>query len=169
MRIIIVGAGEVGYHVTRFLSREENVEVVVIDKDRDKLRRISDELDVAVVEGEGGSPEVLREAGADNASMLLAVTNIDETNMIACLVAKALFNIPKKIARIRNEEYYSNKVLLSQGNLDISTAITPELESAKSILRIIDAPFAYDVEDFEEGIIKVIGFRVRDNPLLVGK
>lgn len=169
MRVIVVGAGEVGYHVTKLLSREEDVEVVVIDKDADKIGRISEELDVAVVEGEGGSPATLVEAGADNAEILLAVTDVDEINMISCLVAKALFDIPRKIARIRNVEHYSNKILLSRDNLDINTAITPEVEAARAVIRIIEAPFAYSVEEFEDGLIKVIGFRVKDNPLLVGR
>ncbi len=169
MRIIIIGAGEVGYHIARFLSREEGVEVVVVDTNKEQLTRISEELDIAVVEGEGGSPAVLKEAGADKASIMLAVTNSDETNMISCLVAKALFNIPRKISRIRNDEYYGNRVLLSKDNLDIDPAINPELESARAILRIIDAPFATDVEEFEGGLIKVIGFRVQKGSILAGK
>ncbi len=169
MRIIIIGAGEVGYHISKFLSREEGVEVVVVDTNKEQLGRINEELDISVVEGEGGSPSVLNEAGADKASILLAVTNSDETNMISCLVAKALFNIPRKIARIRNDEYYANRLLLARDNLDIDPAINPELESARAILRIIDAPFATDVEEFEGGMIKVIGFRVRRDSLLAGK
>ncbi|HDH02259.1 MAG TPA: Trk system potassium transporter TrkA, partial [Nitrospirae bacterium] len=169
MRIIIIGAGEVGYHISKFLSREEGVEVVVVDTNKEQLRRISEELDIAVVEGEGGSPSVLKEAGAEKASILLAVTNSDETNMISCLVAKALFNIPRKIARIRNDEYYANRLLLARDNLDINPVINPELESASAILRIIDAPFATDVEEFEGGMIKVIGFRVQKDSLLAGK
>jgi trk system potassium uptake protein TrkA len=169
MRIIIIGAGEVGYHLARFLSREKDVEVVVVDTDSQKLKRINEEMDIAVVEGEGGSPEVLKEAGADVADILLAVTNSDETNMIACLVAKALFNIKRKIARIRNREYYTNSILLAPENLDINPAINPEMESAKAILRIIDAPFAYDVEEFENGQIKVLGFKVEEDSIIAGK
>jgi len=169
MRVIVIGAGEVGYHISRFLSREQDLDVVVVDTDREKLSRISEELDIAVLEGEGGSPKVLKEAGADNADILLAVTNSDETNMISCLVAKALFNVKRKIARIRNDEYYSNSTLLSDANLQINPAINPELESAKAIIRIIEAPFAYNVEEFEEGIIKVIGFRVKEDSIIAGK
>lgn len=169
MKIIVIGAGEVGYHISRFLSREEDIEVVVIDTDRDKLNRINEELDIAVIEGEGGSPRVLAEAGADDADILLAVTNSDEINMIACLVAKALFNVKRRIARIRNEEYFTNQELLSKDNLDIDPAINPELESARAIIRIIEAPFAYDVEEFEKGLIKVVGFRIREDSYIVGK
>jgi trk system potassium uptake protein TrkA len=169
MKVIIIGAGEVGYHIARFLTQESDVEVVVVDTDSSKLRRISEELDIAVIEGEGGSPEVLRQAGADEADILLAVTNSDETNMIACLVTKAIFNVKRKIARIRNEEYFTNKVLLSKENLDIDPAINPELESAKAIIRLIEAPFAYDVEDFEKGLIKVVGFRIGEDSVAAGK
>jgi len=95
MRVIIIGAGEVGYQIARFLSYEQ-IDCVVIDKDRNKIKRISEEIDVAVIEGEGGSSASLREAEADKADILLAVTDKDETNMIACLLAKAMFKNTKK-------------------------------------------------------------------------
>ncbi len=167
MRIIIIGAGEVGYHLARFLSQERDVEVVVVDTDRDKLSRISEELDVATVEGEGGSPEVLKEAGIEGADILLAVTNSDETNMIACLVAKALFHVRRKIARIRNLEYFNNVILLQ--HLGIEPAINPELESARAVLRLIDAPYAYEVEDFEGGKIKVVAFKVEQGSIIANR
>lgn len=168
MRVIIVGAGEVGYQIARFLTME-GIDVVVIDQDREKLRRISEELDVAVIEGGGGDPSVLKEAGAEKADILLAVTNSDETNMIACLLGKAMFRIPRKIARIRNPDYFFNKNLLSHENLDINPAINPELEVAKAIVRLLEIPFSTDVEDFEEGIVKVIGFKVSNKNPLIGK
>ncbi len=166
MRVIIVGAGEVGFQLAKFLSAE-NIDVVVVDRNKEKLDRISDELDVALVEGEGGSPSVLKEAGADHADILLAVTDMDETNMIACLVAKAMFQIPRNVARIRNLEYFSNDVLLD--SLGINPAISPEIEAAKAVIRLIEVPFAADVEDFEDGRVKVIGFRVPPDSKLIGK
>ncbi|UCE71173.1 MAG: NAD-binding protein, partial [Nitrospiraceae bacterium] len=147
MRVIIVGAGEVGFQLAKFLSAE-NVYVVVIDKSKAKLKRISETIDVAMIEGEGGSPSVLKDAGAYEADILLAVTDMDETNMIACLVAKAMFLIPRNVARIRNLEYFSNEVLLN--SLGINPAISPEIEAAKAVIRLIEVPFAADVEDFEE-------------------
>ncbi len=168
MRVIIVGAGEVGYQIAKFLSLE-SLNVVVVDKDRSKLKRIVEEIDVAVVEGEGGSPSTLREAEAERADILLAVTDQDETNMIACLLAKAMFNITRKIARIRNPEYFYNERLLSPKNLDIDPAINPELELANTIVRLLEAPFASDREDFENGLIKVIGFKIPENSPLIGK
>jgi len=166
MRAIIVGAGEVGFQLARFLSAE-NVDVVVVDKNKAKLTKISEELDVALTEGEGGSPSVLKNAGADEADILLAVTDMDETNMIACLVAKAMFQIPRNVARIRNLEYFSNDVLLQ--SLGINPAISPEIEAAKAVIRLIEVPFAADVDDFENGKVKVIGFRIPSESKLIGK
>lgn len=165
MRVIIVGAGEVGYQIARFLVIE-GIEVVVIDKDKDKLRRITEELDVAVIEGEGGDPSTLKDAEAEKANILLAVTNTDETNMIACLLAKAMYNIPRKIARIRNPDYFFNKELLGRENLDINPAINPEMEVAKAITRLLEVPFATDVEDFEDGSIKVIALKAPEKSLI---
>ena len=168
MRTIIVGAGEVGYQIAKFLTIE-GIDVVVIDKDKGKLRRISSDIDVAVIEAEGSDPSALKEAETDKADMFLAVTNSDETNMIACLLAKAMFNVRRKIARIRNPDYFFNKNLLSRENLDIDPAINPELETAKAITRLLEMPFATDVEDFEGGIIKVIGFKVNPKSYLTDK
>jgi len=168
MRVIIVGAGEVGYQIAKFLSLEM-LDVVVIDRDKAQLARISESLDVAVIEGEGGALSTLNEAEADKADILLAVTNSDETNMIACLLAKAMFDIPRKIARIRNPDYFNNEKLLNKENLDIDPAINPELEVAKAIIRLLEIPFATDVEDFEGGVVKVIGFKIPENATLAGK
>ncbi len=168
MKVIIVGAGEVGFQIAKFLSYE-NVDVVVIDRDKDKIKRILDELDVAVIEGEGGDIASLKDAGADSADILLAVTNSDETNMIACLLAKAMFRIPRKIARIRNPDYFKNEKLLEKDNLDINPAINPELEVAMSIIRLLEVPIAIDVEDFENGIVKVVGLKLQDDNFLIGK
>jgi trk system potassium uptake protein TrkA len=165
MLIIIVGAGEVGFQLAKFLSAE-NIDVIVVDKSKEKLKRISDELDVALIEGEGGSPSILRDAGADEADILLAVTDIDEANMIACLVAKVMFQIPRNVARIRNLEYFSNDILLQ--SLGINPAISPEIEAAKAVIRLIEAPFAADVEDFEDGNVKVISFRIPHDSKLIG-
>jgi len=166
MRVIIVGAGEVGYQISKFLSLE-SLDVVVIDKDRNKTARISEEIDIAVIDGEGGSPSALREAEADSADILLAVTDQDETNMIACLLAKAMFGIPRKIARIRNPDYFLNEHLLK--TLGIDPAINPELEIASAVVRILEVPFASEIEDFENGLVKVIGFKIPETSPLIAK
>lgn len=166
MRIIVVGAGEVGFQISKFLTAE-GIEVVVVDRNKDKLKRVSEAMDVSVVEGEGGVPSVLKDAGADEADILLAVTDMDETNMIACLVAKVMFNIPRNVARIRSLEYISNVSLLN--SLGIDPAISPEVEAGKAVIRLIEAPFAIDVEDFEEGGVKIIGFKVPAESRLIGE
>lgn len=166
MRVIIVGAGEVGLQLARFLSAED-IDVIVVDKSKEKLKRISEELDVALIEGEGGSPSVLKDAGADSADLLLAVTDMDETNMVACLVAKVMFQIPRNVARIRNLEYLSNEILLD--SLGINPAISPEIEAAKAVIRLMEVPFAADVEDFENGRVRVVGFRIPPDSTLIGK
>lgn len=168
MKVLIVGAGEVGHHIAKFLS-QEGIDVVVIDNKKENLRKVSEELDVAVLNGHGGSPSVLEEAGAQGADMLLAVTDSDETNMISCLIAKAMFQIKRRIARIRNSEYLNNNVLLNKYNLDIDPAISPELESAKAIVRLMEVPLASSVEDFEDGIIKVVGYKIPGRSSMAGK
>jgi trk system potassium uptake protein TrkA len=166
MRVVIVGAGEVGYQIAKVLSGED-IEVIVIDKAKEKLGRITSESDVAVVVGEGGVPSVLEEAGAKKADILLAVTNIDEINMVACSVAKEIFKIPRNVARIRNLEYIGNETLLH--SLGIDPAISPEVESAKAVIRLIETPFAADVEEFENGRVKIIGFRIPSDSKLINK
>lgn len=168
MRVIIVGAGEVGYQVAKFLAYE-GIEVVMIDRDGDKLRRISEELDIATIEAEGSDPSAFKEAGADKADLLLAVTNSDETNMIACLLGKAMFNIRRKIARIRNPDYFFNRELLGKSNLDIDPAINPELEAADAVVRLLENPFASEIVEFEQGKIMVIGFKIPKESPLNGK
>lgn len=168
MKVIIIGAGQVGHQVAKYLTLE-GVEVVIIDKDENKLRELVEELDVAVVHGEGGDPQVLKAAEADTADLLLAVTNSDETNMIACLLAKAMFNIKRRIARIRNPEYFFNKVLLSKEYLDIDPAINPELEVAHAIVRLLEIPFASEVIEFEKGKILILAYKIPSKSFLIGE
>jgi trk system potassium uptake protein TrkA len=168
MLAIIVGAGEVGYQIAKYLTIEA-IEVVVIDRDSAKLSRIAEELDAATILADGASPEILREAGAEEADILLAVTDSDETNMITCLIAKAMFDIPRKVARLRNPEYFRNKKLLSKENLDIDPAISPEYEAAGAVIRLIETPFATDVDEFEDGLIKVVGHKIMEDSILAGK
>ncbi len=165
MRVIIVGAGEVGYQIAKFLTYE-GVDVVIIDRDGNKLRKVAEELDIATIEAEGSDPSAFKEAGADRADILLAVTNSDETNMIACLLGKAMFKIKRKIARIRNPDYFFNKELLGSANLDIDPAINPELEAAQAVTKLIENPFASEVIGFEQEKIMVIGFKIpKDSPV----
>ena len=118
MSIIIVGAGEVGYNVARRLSRERE-DIVVIDKDEEKIKRVSETLDVHAIHGSGSSMEVLRKAGIEKAEIIVAATNSDEVNMVSCLVAGVQAIVPVKIARIKDSEYASNMLILGEDRLDI--------------------------------------------------
>ena len=156
MKVVIVGAGEVGFHIASHLA-VENKDVVVVDKDPNALRRVSDSIDVQVVAGSGGSPLVLQEAGLKEAEILLAVTDSDETNLVACLVANVVSPSTKKIARIRNADYDDYVGAFRENPPYIDTLINPETEVVKTISRMMRYPGAVDVGDFAEGRVKFVG------------
>ncbi|MDX1763294.1 MAG: NAD-binding protein, partial [bacterium] len=136
MRVIIVGAGEVGHHTARWLARE-NLDVVLIDNKEEKIRKLRETLDIQTVLGEGSDPDVLERAGAQGADMLVAVTNGDEVNMISCLLAGVKFGIPTKVARIRNPAYLANPDLLGRKHLGINFTISPEVEVANKTVQLL--------------------------------
>lgn len=164
MRVIICGAGQVGSNIARQLAREGN-EVTLIDQNVDLVRKIGDELDVRGMVGHAAHPEVLEEAGAAEADMLIAVTYSDEVNMIACQVAHSLFDVPKKIARIRSQEYLKPmwSDLYSRDNLPIDVIISPEVEVAHAISRRLKVPGAFDMVSFGDGKVQVIGVRLDES------
>ena len=141
MKIIIVGAGEVGFHIAQKLS-EENQNVVIIDKDPQKIKRITENLDVQALQGGGTSPQMLRDAGIREADMLVAATDSDEVNLISCLMAKNLNPYMLKIARIRNPEYLEEKELFGQDLLGIDRVISPESEMVNTMLSVMEIPGA---------------------------
>jgi trk system potassium uptake protein TrkA len=159
MRVIIVGAGEVGHHTARWLSRE-NVDVVLIDHKEDKIRKLRETLDIQTVLGEGSDPDVLERAGAQGADMLVAVTNTDEVNMISCLLAGVQFGIPTKVARIRNPAYVKNPDLLGKKHLGINFTISPEVEVANKMVQLLEVPAASDLLEFADGKVQLIGLDV---------
>lgn len=165
MKIIIVGAGEVGYHIAGRLALE-NKDVLVIDNDAEAIRRVADNIDVQSIIGSGSSPAVLEEAGIKEADILLAVTDSDEANLVACLVADMLSLSTKKLARIRGadfDEYYN--VFRDQAP-HIETVINPEIEVVKTIERLMHVPGSVDVGEFADGKIKFVGVYLdKDNPL----
>lgn len=168
MKVIIIGAGVVGYTIAQRLA-SEGQDVVVIEKDGTKVKEINDTLDVKVIEGNGSSPKVLKEAGIEHADMVLAVTDSDEVNMIACLIAGLQTKIPKRIARIRNPDYTGYPELFREGSLAIDFTINPAVAAAERILKIIDIPGATDVVDFAKGLIKLVGIRLDKGSKPVGK
>jgi len=161
VRIVIVGAGEVGYQIARRLASEAK-EVVVIDKSEEALRRFGDLLDVQTVLGSGANPRVLDEAGLAAAEIMLAVTDSDETNLIACLFAQALAPHLSKIVRVRNPDYlrYQEK---TNRLLAVDRFINPEAETVKTILRLIDLPGAVESSEFAGGRILFLGLRLAKN------
>ena len=167
MRAIIVGAGEVGYHIARKLS-QENKDVVLIDREEDRLKFVSDTLDVQTLHGSGASPSLLREAGIDSADMIVAVTDSDESNLVACLISRVLSPNTMRIARIRNQEYIRLEALMGEGVLGLSLAINPESEVVKTIGRLLEVPGAMDVIDFADGRVRLIGLKISPDSHLVG-
>lgn len=159
MRIIIVGAGEVGFHIAQRLALE-NKEVVVVDKQAEALKRFVDLLDVKTVHGSGSSPGVLEESGLRGAETFLAVTDSDETNLVACLFANAISPGIIKLARIRDEDYTRHWSDVVKQSLDIHTVINPEIEVVKTIEKSLAIPDVEHVSDFAEGRIKLIGLHV---------
>ncbi|OEU52353.1 MAG: Trk system potassium transport protein TrkA [Desulfobacterales bacterium S3730MH5] len=159
MKIIIIGAGEVGFHIASRLSME-NKDVIIIEKNVDALRRVSDNLDVQSIQGCGSSPAILEQAGIKGADIVLAVTNSDETNLVASLFANILSPTTIKLARIRSEEYLLYQHALSQDPYRIDVVINPEAEAVKTIERLLQVPGAVDVGEFADGRIKVIGVRL---------
>lgn len=167
MKVVIVGAGEVGFHIASRLAIE-NKDVVVIDKDLDAIRRVSDIIDVQIVNGSGSSPVVLEEAGIKEADILLAVTNSDETNLVACLVANIISPATKKLARIRDADYDKYHDIFRDYAPHIDTVINPEIEVVKTIDRLMSVPGAVDVGEFADGRVKLIGIRLDNEARLAG-
>ncbi|MCP5404903.1 MAG: Trk system potassium transporter TrkA [Pseudomonadaceae bacterium] len=170
MKIIIVGAGEVGLSIAQMLD-DEGHNVVVIDGQAERLAKISEQMDVQTVEGNGANPRVLAEAGAKSADVLIAVTRQDEVNMVACEMAHALFQIPKKIARVREEGYLEleNSPLYTPHNVPIDVIISPEREVAEHLYRTMLVPGAFDVSPIGNGAALVVGCYVSDKAPLLGQ
>jgi len=168
MRVIVCGAGRVGYGIARQLSRENN-DVTVIDQSKELIRTISERLDVRGVTGNGAHPEILAEAGAKEADMIIAVTYSDEVNMIACEVAHALFNVPTKIARIRAQAYLDSRYsdLFSRNHIPIDVIISPEREVSESIMRRMRTPGAFEIKTFVDDRVWAVGVKLREDcPIL---
>jgi trk system potassium uptake protein TrkA len=165
LKVIIVGAGEVGFHIAKRLA-SENKDVVVIDRNPAVLQRILDHMDVQVLEGSGCSPMVLREAGIAKADMLLAVTDSDEINLMACTFAKMLAPGLTKLARIRNDEYTAYGEQLAS-EIGIGLIINPEVEVVRTIEHMLRAPGAVEISDLAGGRIKIAGTWISEgNPLV---
>lgn len=164
MKVIVCGAGQVGFGIARQLAAENN-DVTVIDQSPALITEISEQLDVQGVVGHGAHPDVLERAGARDTDMLIAVTFFDEVNMVACQVAHSIFNVPLKIARVRAGAYLEGTWadLFSRDHMPIDEIISPELEVAKSIMRRLAVPGAFVTYDFEDRKVQLVGTHLQDD------
>lgn len=167
MKIIILGAGQVGSSVAENLANEAN-DITVVDTDTRRLHELQERLDIRTVVGRASFPSVLRRAGGEDADMIIAVTNSDETNMVACQVAYTLFRTPTKIARVRSAEYLAQVELFSQESLPIDVLISPEQEITNYVQRLIEYPGALQVLDFAGGKVRLVAIRAYYGGPLVG-
>ncbi len=168
MRIIIVGAGEVGYHIAKKLS-EEDQDVVVIDRDPAKIRRINENLDVQTFLGSGTSPRMLRDAGIEEAELLVAATDSDEANLVACLLARHLNRYVVKVARVKNQEFVREEDLFKKDLLGIDLIINTRAMMVETVLRLMEVPGASEVIDFVGGKVKLVSFLITPESPLAGK
>ncbi|WP_026286870.1 Trk system potassium transporter TrkA [Gilvimarinus chinensis] len=168
MKIIILGAGQVGASLAENLADESN-DITMIDTNNSRLRELRDRLDIGVVNGEGSHPDVLVQAGVEDADMLVAVTNNDEINMVACQVAHSLFRTPTKIARVRATAYLTNNKLFANEAIPIDVLISPEQLVSDYIHRLIETPGALQVLDFAEGKVQLVAVKAYHGGPLVGQ
>jgi trk system potassium uptake protein TrkA len=161
MKVIVCGAGQVGFSIARYLAQEDN-DVTVVDQSQQLTRKIADTLDIKTVNGFASHPEILEQAGAVDADMLIAVTQSDEVNMIACQVGHSLFNITTKIARVRQQGYLEAKWanLFSRDHMPIDVIISPEREVASAIARRLRMPGAFDLISLVGDLVKLVGVRL---------
>ncbi|MFC1581410.1 NAD-binding protein, partial [Candidatus Neomarinimicrobiota bacterium] len=167
MRIVIIGAGEVGFHVAKALS-QENFDITIVDINPEKCRRASENLDVIVVEGNGASPKNLHKAQVESADYVLALTRVDEVNLIASQQAHVL-GAKKIIARLRNQQYTQRNSIVRPEKYGIDLVIHPEEEACREILRLVYHPYATHVMEFEGGRLQMIGLRLNNKSNIVGK
>jgi trk/ktr system potassium uptake protein len=167
LKIIIVGAGQVGFHIASRLAYE-NKDVVVIDTDPEAISQVAEKIDVDVIVGSGSSPMILAEAGIKEAEILLAVTDSDETNLVACLMADTISPTTKKLARIRKRDYDEYHQIFHDAPPHIDTVINPEIEVVKTIERFMSVPGAVDVGEFADGRLKLIGIFMDKDARLAG-
>lgn len=164
MKVIVCGAGQVGFHIARQLASENN-SVTVVDRSPELIEKISDSLDVQGLVGHASHPDVLARAGANEADMLIAVTYADEVNMVACQVAHALFSVPTKVARVRAQSYLDPRWrnLFTRDHLPIDVIISPEIEVARAVLRRLGAPGAFESISFANDRVRMIAMHIDAN------
>lgn len=167
MKIIILGAGQVGASVAENLAGEAN-DITIVDTDALRLRELQERLDIRTIQGYASHPAVLHRAGADDADMIIAVTNSDETNMVACQIAYTLYHTPTKIARVRERDYLNRAELFSQEAFPVDLRISPEQLIIDQVQRLVEFPGALQVLDFAGGRVQLVVVRAYHGGPLVG-
>ncbi len=167
MKIIVVGAGKVGYSVAQRLVQDEH-DVYVIEQSPERIKNLENSLDVSLVQGNGSSLPLLREIGMDDVGMLIAVTDSDEVNLLACAVAK-IAGIPRTIARVRDNDYLDAANKKVQDSLGVDLIINPEMVTAHEIMHVLQTPAALDVEDYASGAVRLMEFKMRHNVSYCGQ
>ena len=168
MKIIILGAGQVGSTAAQQLAREQANDVTVVDTRDDVLRELQDRLDISTVSGNAAHPSTLLAAGSKGADLLVALTSSDEVNMVACQIAWTLFRTPTKIARIRSGDYYGRPELFGENAIPVDLAISPEQLVTDYVERLIRYPGALQVLEFADGRVLLVGVRALKGGKLVG-
>ena len=168
MKVIVCGAGQVGFNIARHLALEKN-DVTVIDQSPELIHKVTDTLDVKGVIGHASHPDILEQSGAADADMIIAVTYADEVNMMACQVAHSIFDVPTKIARVRQQSYldpaWAN--LFSRDNMPIDIIISPEIEVARAVTRRLEVPGTFEMISLADDKVKLLGVRCEDTCPLV--
>ena len=167
MKIVILGAGQVGSSVAESLVSEQN-DITVVDLDAPRLRALQDRLDLRTVTGNAAHPSVLREAGIEDADLLIAVTQSDETNLVACKLACRMFNVPRRIARVRAREFLENEQVLGREGFEVDLAICPEQVLTDYLVKLVEFPEALQVLDFADGLVSLVAVRAFQGGPLVG-
>ena len=167
MKILILGAGQVGSTVAENLVGESN-DITVVDSDSEKLRQLKDRLDLRTLTGNAAHPSTLEQAGIADTDMLLAVTQSDEVNLVACKLAASLYNTPTRIARIRSADYLERKEIFSADNFCVDFSICPEQLLTDYIVKLIEFPEALQVQRFSQGKASLVAVRAFEGGPLVG-
>ena len=167
MKAIIIGAGEVGFHIAKLLTVQDN-DVVLIDESDAACDRVNEQLDLQTLHGPGASPRLLKTAGIEEADLLIAVTNSDEINMLACQIADR-YSVNTKIARVSSPDYFSTESGLTPKDFGIDLLVNPEQHCVAEFVRLLQIPEAREIVDFEDGKVQLVSFRARQSNPLIGK
>ena len=168
MKIVILGAGQVGSSVAEVLTGEGN-DITIVDNDAARLAVLQNRFDLRTVVGEADHPSVLRQAGLEDTDLLIAITRSDQTNLVACKIAQGLFHVPRRIARLRSADFYADKRLLAPENFAVDHALCPEQDVADYIAKLVQFPEALQVVEFANGLVSLATVRISEGKPMTGK